>query len=389
MTISTPPAAAAGPDTDPATGPSLARGPLGTALLDIEQARRGLLPWQVVDRRLARPDARPLTDDDDASLFSGAPAMAYVLHLAADGADRYADVLRTLDGIVAALTRRRLVAAHDRIDQGRYASYAEYDLMSGLTGLGALLLRRRPDSGELKSVLRYLVRLTEPVSGPQGQPRPGWWVGHAPGLNAPAAPGGHAASGPAHGIAGPLSLLALAKRRGITVDDHDIAMSRICGWLDRIRQIAWDGARWPQWVSGAGSAPVRATAPAWCHGTPGLARAQQLAAIALADDDRKRMAERALLYCLADTRQLDQLTNRGLRHGIGGLMRTLQRVSEDAEGPSSFTSRLPELRARFRALSPPEQTGFLDGAAGADLAFQSTEPDSGPAADWDACLLLA
>ncbi|WP_030545677.1 lanthionine synthetase C family protein [Streptomyces albus] len=373
-------------DTDLATRQSLARGSLGITLLHVERARRGLIPWKAVHQRLA--DVRLSIDGNEASLFLGAPAMAYVLHLTAADSDRYTGALHTLDDIVAAHTRRRLAAAHTRIDQGRYATFAEYDLLRGLTGLGALLLRRRPAGDELKTVLHYLVRLTEPVAGPRKQPLPGWWVGHTPSSQKTAAPGGHANAGLAHGITGPLALLALAKRRGVTVDGHDTAMNRICHWLDRIRHSDHRGSRWPRWISRTGPAPMRPAAPSWCYGTPGLARAQQLAAIALADENRKRMAERALLHCLTDSGQLDQLTDRGLCHGAGGLLRTVQRVAEDAETPTAFTDRLPGLRERFLTLNPSEDPGFLQGTAGSTLAFQSAEPGSGPATDWDACLLL-
>ncbi|MCW8382369.1 lanthionine synthetase C family protein [Streptomyces justiciae] len=374
-------------DTTIATRQSLAHGPLGTALLTVERAHRGLTPWKAVHQELA--EVRPLIDGDEASLFLGAPAMTYVLHLATADSGRYAGALHTLDSIVAAHTRRRLAAAHARIDEGRYASFAEYDLFRGLTGLGALLLRRQPEGYELRRVLEYLVRLTEPVSGPDGQQRPGWWVGHAPASDIKATPGGHANAGLAHGITGPLALLALTRRHGITVDGHDIAMARICRWLDRIRLNDHRGTRWPRWISEAGPAPALPAAPSWCYGTPGLARAQQLAAIAVGDEDRKRMAERALLYCLDDPTQLDQLTNRGLCHGIGGLLRAVQRVAEEAEIPYAFTDHLPSLRQRFLTADPPDEPGFLEGTAGATLALQSAESEAEPVADWDACLLLS
>ncbi|MER7793581.1 lanthionine synthetase C family protein [Streptomyces sp. NPDC097640] len=374
------------PDTDLATKQSLAHGPLGIALLHIERARRNLAPWQAVHQQLA--SARPLIDGDEASLFLGAPAMAYALHLAAADSNRYARALHTVDGLVAAHTRRRLDVAHARIDQGRQTSFAEYDLLRGLTGLGALLLRRAPASDEMKGVLEYLVRLTEPIPGPDGDTLPGWWVWHAPvHLGAPT-PGGHANAGLAHGITGPLALLALAKRHGITVNGHDDAMARICRWLDRIRQSDHRGTRWPRWVTRTTAVPTKPTAPSWCYGTPGLVRAQQLAATALGDVHRKRMAERALLYCLTDRLQLDQLTNRGLCHGIGGLMRVVQRVAQEAENPNLFTDRLPQLSERFLSLGPPAETGFLEGTAGAVLAFQSAEAGTAPVSDWDACLLL-
>ncbi|MGX2994903.1 lanthionine synthetase C family protein [Streptomyces sp. JNUCC 64] len=369
---------------------SLAHGLLGTALLDIERARRGTGEWQGVHRSLA--GVGPLIDGNDAGLYLGAPAMAFVLHLAADGTDRYAGALRTLDGVVAAHVRQRLAAAHARIDAGHRATFAEYDLFRGLTGIGALLLRRQPHSAELKGVLEYLVRLTEPFADRPGPTLPGWWVGHAPASDGKATPGGHANAGMAHGIAGPLALLSLALRAGIGVDGHEAAIVRICRWLDQIRQSDHHGVRWPRWISRLGPAPSVPATPSWCYGTPGLARAQQLAAIVLDDGDRKRMAERALLRCLADPHQLDLVADRGLCHGFGGILRTAQRVAADADDPLGFTDLLDLVSERFLTAAAPAETGFLVGRAGASLAFRDAEPgtgpDAGPQGQWDACLLL-
>jgi hypothetical protein len=374
-------------DTSLSVRQSLAHGPLGAALLPIERARRGTGTWEEVHRSLS--DTGPLIAGPDANLYLGAPAMAFVLHLAADGTSRYAGALQTLDGIVAAHTRHRLAEAHARIDAGRPTQFAEYDLFRGLTGIGALLLRRRPRSAETKAVLEYLVRLTEPISA-GGKPVPGWWVGHAPANNKAAMPGGHANAGMAHGITGPLALLALAMRAGVTVGGQEAAIRRICRWLDEIRQHDHHGVRWPRWINEHGPASALPAAPSWCYGTPGLARAQQLAAIVTDDSDRKRMAERALLYCITDPTQLDRIDSRGLCHGFGGVLRTAPRVAEDAETPAAFTARIGLLAGRFLTATAAGGTGLLEGKTGAVLAFQDTEPDGvhAPEGQWDACLLL-
>lgn len=378
--------APAAPDTALAHRQSLSQGALGIALLDIERAHRGTGPWEAVQRRLAA--IGPLIDGSDASLFLGAPAMAYVMHQAAADTDRYAGALRALDAIVADHTNRRLFLAHERINQGAKPAFCEYDLIRGLTGLGVLLLRRSPGRPEIRGVLEYLVRLTEPIPNPAGGHLPGWWVGHGPARLGSPAPGGHANAGIAHGITGPLALLALAKRQGVTVRGQDEAMERICRWLDQIRQIDQHGVRWPRWINETAAVPTNTATPSWCYGTPGLVRAQQLAAIALGDAERKHMAERALLYCLADSRQLDQLMDRGLCHGVGGLLRVVQRVAEDADNPGAFTRFFPALNERFLSTPPAARPEFLTGSAGAVLAFQSAEAGTRSVTDWDACLLL-
>ncbi|MFE3473863.1 lanthionine synthetase C family protein [Streptomyces bacillaris] len=374
------------PDTSLSTHQSLAHGPLSTALLHIERARRGAADWTEARHVLA--STGPLIDGPDAGLFLGAPAMAFALHLAADGTDRYTGALHTLDGIVAAHTRRRLAAAHARIDAGHRPRFSEYDLLRGLTGVGALLLRRAPDSPELYGILEYLVRLTEPLTDREGQTLPGWWVGHAPASDPGATPGGHANAGLAHGITGPLALLSLSMRAGIHADGQEQAVRRICRWLDQIRQSDAHGVRWPRWISHRGAAPAHPASPSWCYGAPGLVRAQQLAAIVVEDFDRKRMVERALTYCLADDRQLDMLADRGLCHGVGGLLRTVQRVAADADRPGEYDRRFGQLVQRFMLSAVPESDGFLVGRAGASLAFQDAESAETPKGQWDACLLL-
>lgn len=366
---------------------SLAHGPLGTTLLRIEQARRGTATWDEVHRSLS--GIAPLIDGPDASLYLGAPAMAFVLHLAADGTGRYAGALQALDGIVTAHAQLRIAAAHARINARQPTTFAEYDLFRGLTGIGSLLLRRQPRGTEMKAVLEYLVRLTEPVTV-NGGTKPGWWVGHAPTYQKAAMPGGHANAGMAHGITGPLALLALAMRAGITVDGQDGAIRRICRWLDEIRQHDNSGVRWPRWINERGPAPALPATPSWCYGTPGLARAQQLAAIVTEDGDRKRMAERALLQCITDPNQLDRIGDRGLCHGYGGILRTVQRVAEDADTPSAFNARTGLLTGRFLTAGAPEEKGFLEGRAGAALAFQDADSNgaAAPQGHWDTCLLL-
>ena len=121
--------------------------------------------------------------------------------------------------------------------------------MRGLTGLGAYLLLRDSGNELLTSVLTYLVRLTEPLPADDqlGNTVPGWWTLDQPTTQIhESLTSGHANNGMAHGIAGPLALLSLAKRRRITVQGHDEAIERICHWLDMWRQATPAGAWWPE-----------------------------------------------------------------------------------------------------------------------------------------------
>lgn len=133
-------------------------------------------------------------------------------------------------------------------------------------------------------------------------------------------PGGHANLGVAHGISGVLAFLGTALRRGITVDGHCEAIATICVHLDTWRHDDDPGPWWPEWITqdelrtgrSRQHSPLR---PSWCYGTPGIARAQQIAAIATGDAARQQIAEHALAACLSDTAQLSRITDNSLCHG--------------------------------------------------------------------------
>jgi hypothetical protein len=157
----------------------------------------------------------------------------------------------------------------------------------------------------------------------------------------------HGNLGMAHGISGPLALLALAMRAGVMVTGHAAAMWRIEQWLDSWRQTSPAGPWWPTYVTLAevtASRPARNRPgrPSWCYGTPGLARAQQLAGIARGDRQRQADAEDALSRCLADPAQLAQLTDPYICHGWAGLALTVWCASADA-GTPTLTEQLPQI----------------------------------------------
>ncbi|MGH8885341.1 MAG: lanthionine synthetase C family protein [Egibacteraceae bacterium] len=374
---------------------SLAGGAAGIALLHIERARAGHGDWAIAHAWLSAAARDDLSAGPNANLFFGAPTLAFVTLAAADRPGKLARALADLDTSTAAVTQRRLDEAHARIDRSERPALAEFDLIRGLAGLGAYHLRRHPHYDITRTVLSYLVRLTEPLpSGTDGLP--GWWTDVSPnGDPSPDFPGGHGNFGISHGIAAPLALLSLALQRGVVVEGHTDAIGRICAWLDAWQQEHPSGPWWPGFITLEQvhkgdieqSSPQR---PSWCYGTPGLARAQQLAGMATGDLARQRTAETAMLGCLRDPEQLDRITDSGLCHGMAGVLQTAWRMASDAHTPDIATE-LPRLSARLltQLRSAPEDTEFLDGTTGAALALHTIGTDTAPLAGWDACLLLA
>lgn len=385
------PSAGAGPIQDLTAGQSLAKGAAGQALLAIERAITGEQSWQDAHALITAAASSPVLASTQAGLFYGAPAISFIVHAAqADGTSRYQAASERIDAHVLKLADRRLLAADARVASGRPASFAEYDLFYGLTGIGALLFLHTRCSPVLGRILDYLVRL----SRPRRDGLPGWWVAHDPDPALPT-PGGHANLGMAHGAAGFLSLMAMTARAGVTVDGQHDAMTAICGWLDRWRQDTPAGSWWPQWITRQALAnglpespgPPR---PSWCYGTPGISRAVQQAAIALGDTTRQEQAEQALASCLADPAQIGLLSGPGLCHGTAGAYQTAWRAARDARTPS-ITRQLPALAQQLRqhASAGNHPAGLLDGITGLSLAQRTAAtPARPPASGWDACLLI-
>ncbi|MGW7165292.1 lanthionine synthetase C family protein [Streptomyces sp. NPDC054884] len=388
----------------------LAYGPPGIALLHIELAANGLGPWQRAHDWLAAASRQPLTSGPDSHPFYGAPAFAHALTCAADHLPgSYQRALDAMDGQIAVDVGRRLDAAHRRIDAGRLPQLAEFDAIRGLTGYGAYLLRRSPGSSTMRAVLDYCARLTEPITH-HGETLLGWWAETGPsGSPDDRFPGRHANTGMAHGIGGVLALLALAARNGSVTDGHYAALRTILTWLDRWKEKAGGGPVWPYWITQdelrrghlGSSAPRR---PSWCYGTAGLARAQQLAALALGDASRQIDAENALVAALTDPEQLKATTDNGLCHGFAGLAHAAARTADDAH-PSTAGKLRAAIPALLAAVIPPgtdpelmataliqdekSGPGLLDGAAGIALALLAPGTAEPPQSAWDACLLTA
>src|SRR5262249_35638675 len=119
--------------------------------------------------RMGRPRAE--------SLFDGLPSLGFAARSIARTAGDYQGLLGRIHPHVVRLAHVLLTAEESRLRDGTPgAEMARYDVMFGLSGLGRYLLACGEDArAELERVLRYLVRLTDPVSV-RGHQVPGWWT---------------------------------------------------------------------------------------------------------------------------------------------------------------------------------------------------------------------
>jgi len=270
---------------------------------------------------------------------------------------------------------------------------ADYDVISGLTGRGRLLLALGGDrcSAALGRVLEHLVALTRPVVV-DGVAVPGWWCApdrYAVEVDRLRYPRGDFNAGLAHGISGPLALLSLAHRHGHRVEGMTDAMRGISDWLLRWAWTDESGVGWPARVdfdSQVRGRAVPAGRSAWCYGTAGVAFALHLAATELGDAGAAAVARAAV-------GRPGPGEGPTLCHGDAGLLQITARMGVPAADVvarrvlAAFDPAAPfGFRHHLHTGGRVDDPGLLQGAAGVALALAT---HAGNPAPWDLALLLS
>ncbi|MGI5269162.1 lanthionine synthetase C family protein [Nonomuraea sp. CA-218870] len=341
-------------------------------------------------------------------LYSGHTALAFAASRAARRPGEYARLRTSIDERLTAEVQARLRPEWQRIEDGRAGtSFAAYDVIGGVTGVGRYLLDVEPARAVLEEILAYLVALSRPQKD-GGTALPGWWVSHTPFGEWSDGYGGHGNLGLAHGAPGPLALLALAWRAGVRVPGQDEAMARIARWMLDWHDSDGAGTYWPGWVRredlDGPPAELPRSRTAWCYGVPGAARALQLAGMALGRPDWCRFAVEALRGTLALPEEQHGVQDAGLCHGWAGLLHLTRLVARDADDAelAGAADRLavraldlydPQAPFGFRAATQRHGTsvdlpGFLEGATGIALALHAYAGDRPAESGWDAALLV-
>lgn len=387
---------------------SLSDGAPGIALFHAELAHTDPAHRPVAHRWLRRGAAlaTQATAPGPQGLYGPLAALSFALHRVAEGARSTArahlrDQVAEMAGARAQREERRL---GERLG---CTAFTAYDVISGQAGLGAHLLELGgPADAAVTRLVRALTALARPVRA-DGRSLPGWWVALDADTYRPVAPArGHANLGMAHGVPGPLAMLALAWRQGVRVPGQRAAITGFAEWLLAQRRTDTAGSWWPGQLT-PGPAQQRPGRPSWCYGAPGIARALHLAGLALGVPHWREAAVAALRATLtrAATGEAEPSAEPGLCHGLAGLLQTTWRVARDS-GDAELADHLPRLAARLLDLvdedepfgfatapgeRPPEEHpgGFLTGAAGAALALHTFATDTVPATRWDRALLLA
>ncbi|MGW3347186.1 lanthionine synthetase C family protein [Nonomuraea rubra] len=219
----------------------LAMGRAGIAVLCAEMDRRR--PGRGWDRAghehlaAAAASATPY----DLSLFSGLSGLGLAAILLAAGRPRYRRLLATVDATLAPAVE----AASSKLATANGCAASDFDLVSGLTGMGTYLLARHQLTGD-PALLSLALSGLVPLLASEDRPRR--W--HTPADLATGSlretyPRGHHNCGLAHGAPGPMALLSLALLEGVEVPGARAAIEATATWLTTHRSGTATDPDWP------------------------------------------------------------------------------------------------------------------------------------------------
>ena len=289
---------------------------------------------------------------------------------------------------------------------GRSPWTGEYDLISGLSGLGVYALERLPRPTAASMLERIVDRFAELAE--RMDEGVAWFTQpeRLPDWQREIHPRGNYNLGVAHGLPGVLPILAGACAAGVAVE--------------RARPLLDDSVRWllaRRLESGFDSCYDTTYAPweepnssrlAWCYGDPGIAAALLATAQAVGEPAWEREALDVGLHSAARPESSSLIRDAGLCHGAAGLghlfNRLYQATGEErfAEAARFWLERTLTFQERgegvagYRAWEVNPETkipgwrteaGFLEGATGVGLALLGAISEVEPA--WDRVLLLS
>ncbi|WP_163505343.1 lanthionine synthetase C family protein [Fodinicola acaciae] len=334
-------------------------------------------------------------------LYNGIASLAFAAHAASTVFGGYDTLLTELDHAIVSQLRARVRHDRERLAAGQpLGSWDAYDVISGASGVARLLLARyeATQDDNIRDAVTDVISLF--VAAACGGDK-AWWVDTYAYIGQEGPPG-HLNLGLAHGIAGPLALLAICWRRGVKVDRQQEAMGHIVDLLAKWQQDDDRGPFWPSWIRAGEGPPVNRSREVWCYGCGGVGRALHLAGKAL---ERPKLAE------LGESAMQSALTVAGagigdfaLCHGWSGLLQIANRMAWDTNAATyqCAADRIAAtIRSGFRddhafgfrythpaAPAGTDRAGFLEGAAGIALALHEHATGRPSATGWDAALML-
>ena len=330
-------------------------------------------------------------------LFAGLSGYAFATRYLSRGGSRYRNAQAEID----AALHPAVLRCCERLKSQEHLTCADFDLISGLTGVGAYLLTRRDDPNAqvvLQSVTAFLVAL---LGDPCTPPR--WHTPHfliAGDSMRREFPQGNLNCGLAHGVPGPLALLSLAYENGLRMPGLENAIERAADWLMQNRGSDEWGPNWPsaRGLSEPRRSQVsRMARAAWCYGSPGIARALWLAGRALRRQEFQDLALEAMAAVFRRPFATLKLDSTMFCHGQADVLQVTWRFAgetrqkEFLEAAASLTESILARHDETSVTKPSSASSVttrwvLEGLAGIALTLFAVGESAEP--DWDRAFLL-
>ena len=282
----------------------------------------------------------------------------------------------------------------------------EYDLISGLSGLGVYALERLPRPTAASMLERIVDRFAELAD--RMDEGVAWFTQpeRLPDWQREIHPRGNYNLGVAHGLPGVLPILAGACAAGVAVDRARPLLDDAVRWLlARRLEPGFDSCFDTTYAPWEEPNPSRL---AWCYGDPGIAATLLATAQAVGEPAWEREALDIGLHSAARPESTALIRDAGLCHGAAGLGHLFNRLyqstgeerfaetarfwlertlgfQERGEGVAGY--RAWEVNPETKIPGWRSEAGFLEGATGIGLALLGAISDVEPA--WDRVLLLS
>ncbi len=283
---------------------------------------------------------------------------------------------------------------------------ANYDLVSGLVGMGVYALERLPRQVASKCLEEIVDRLEE--CSTRAGPGIAWWTPpqHLPEHQRAVYHDGYFNLGAAHGMPAVVALLALIARAGVAEQKARELAAGGARWILANLLPECPGARFPFCIApGIPNDPSRS---AWCYGDPGAVLCLIIAARALVDHELERAALEFAREAAQRPEEHAGVKDAGICHGAAGLGHIYNRLYQATREPvfkdaaTLWLTRVLELRRpgegvagypSWAQLPGQEEFGWtpdeslLSGAAGVALTLLAACHPFVPG--WDGLLMAA
>ncbi|MGM1035907.1 MAG: lanthionine synthetase C family protein [Bacillota bacterium] len=297
------------------------------------------------------------------SMFGGLTGVAYATLYISHNYERYSRFLQVLNNFI--LMQLEKILNEPEKELGVHP--LKYDVIQGMTGIGRYLIentKHKENREALKKILTYFVGMSSDIEV-NGEKVPGWYVSKANQLlekDRIMFPEGNFNCGLAHGIPGPLSLMALSIQKGIEIPGQREAVRKITNWLMKWKQV---DSGWPSRLSfqEVATSKISHTYPkrqGWCYGDPGVARSIYLAGKALDDTAAIRSAVGAYQDLIVEQKEEWELVSPTFCHGRAGLLQMLIRMVKDEENQFSVQSIAELVHYIEESYDPNAPFGFRD-----------------------------